>query len=260
MALKVFISYAREDLIFRQELDKHLNNLKRQEIISSWHDGDIIPGTERQPQITEQLKTADIILLLVSADFMASDFCYSTVLKQAIARHDAHQAHVIPILLRPTDWEGAPFAKLDMLPTDAKAVTDWPSHDKAFEDVVQGIKRALSVAPTNRAPKAQINASIVSTTPRKLTFEQKSKLVEKLLACPTMRDRSSRDQVVGDLPFANSIRRDSKTTDKQDIMAIVNRCLDFPSDGLQQLVERVEFDEENSTPMQELRALVQSLS
>jgi hypothetical protein len=160
MAFKVFISYSRQDQIFRQELDKHLSNLKRQNIISSWHDGDIIPGTEWQPQITENLKRADIILLLISADFMTSDFCYSTELTQAIARHNAHQAHVIPILLRPTDWEGAPFAKLDMLPTNAKAVTKWPSHDEAFENIVQGIKKALSVASNNRNPPVVDSAVI----------------------------------------------------------------------------------------------------
>ena len=72
-------------------------------------------------------------------------------LTRTIARHDAHEAHVIPILLRPTYWDGAPFAKLEMLPTGAKAVIEWSSHDKAFDDVVRGIKRALADAPTNSA-------------------------------------------------------------------------------------------------------------
>jgi hypothetical protein len=162
MASKVFISYSHQDQALRQELDKHLSNLKRQQVISSWYDGDIIPGTEWRPQIIERLNSAEIILLLISADFMASDFCYSVELAQAIARHEAHQAHVIPILLRPTDWEGAPFAKLQMLPTGARAVTKWPSHDEAFEDVVQGIKKALSVAPTNRHLNVADSAAIPS--------------------------------------------------------------------------------------------------
>ena len=74
---------------------------------------------------------------------MDSDFCYSIEMTQAIARHDANQARVLPIILRPTDWKGEPFAKLKVLPTDGKAVTRWPSHDDAFEDVVQGIREAI---------------------------------------------------------------------------------------------------------------------
>jgi tetratricopeptide (TPR) repeat protein len=143
MAFEIFISYAHEDHAFRLELDKHLSNLRRQQIISSWYDGDITPGTEWQPQIMDHLHTAQIILLLVSADFMASDFCYSIEMKLAIARHNADQARVIPIILRPTDWKGAPFANLKVLPTDGKPVSRWPSHDDAFENIVQGIRAAV---------------------------------------------------------------------------------------------------------------------
>jgi hypothetical protein len=164
MAHKVFVSYAPKDKSFREELDKHLITLQKQGIISAWHDGKIIPGTERHPQIIDHLNHADIILLLVSADYMSSDFCYSTELEQAIARHDAHEAHVIPILLRPTYWKGAPFAKLDMLPSEAKPVTDWPSHDKAFENVVEGIVKALSVAPTKPDPNT-VDADTTPNTP-----------------------------------------------------------------------------------------------
>jgi TIR domain len=96
MAYEVFISYSHQDQKLREELDTHLANLKRQNIIASWYDGDIKPGEELQPRIIEHLNTAQIILLLVSANFIASDFCYSTEMKQAIARHDANQARVIP--------------------------------------------------------------------------------------------------------------------------------------------------------------------
>ncbi len=143
LAFDVFISYSHRDKELRDELEKHLSNLKRQDVISSWYDGNISPGTEWKPQIMAHLNTAHIILLLISADFMASDFCYSTEMTQAIARHKANQARVIPIMLRPTDWKGAPFAHLKILPTDAKPVTRWPSHDDAFEDIVQGIREAV---------------------------------------------------------------------------------------------------------------------
>jgi hypothetical protein len=118
MAIEVFISYSHNDRALRDELEIHLSNLKRQGIISSWYDGDITPGTEWERQIMERLRSAQIVLLLISADFIHSDFCYSIEMKQAIDRHHAGVVRVIPILLRPTDWQGAPFEKLKMLPTE----------------------------------------------------------------------------------------------------------------------------------------------
>jgi TIR domain len=143
MALEVFLSYSHQDKAYRSELEKHLSALKRQGIISSWSDGNIVPGTEWRPQIMTHLNTAQIILLLISADFMASDFCYSIEMTRAIERHKANQARVLPIILRPCDWKGTPFADLQALPTAGKAVTRWPTHDDAFEDVIQGIRTAI---------------------------------------------------------------------------------------------------------------------
>ena len=143
MPFSIFISYAHRDRALREELEAHLSNLRRQNVITSWYDGDISPGTDWKSQILEHLNTDQIILLLISADFIASDFCYSVEMVQAIARHDANQARVLPIILRPTDWQGAPFAKLKVLPTDGKAVTSWSTHDDAFLDIVQGIRQAI---------------------------------------------------------------------------------------------------------------------
>src|SRR6266702_3304330 len=143
MPYSTFISYSHYDRKLRNELEKHLSNLKRQHVITSCHDGNISPGTEWKPQIITHLNTDQIILLLISADFMASDFCYSLEMMQAIARHDTNQARVLPIILRPTDWKGAPFDKLKVLPTDGKAITRWPTHDEAFENIVQGIREAI---------------------------------------------------------------------------------------------------------------------
>src|SRR6266702_6156261 len=161
MAIEVFISYSHKDRALREELEKHLANLKRQDIISSWYDGDITPGAEWEPQIMERLTSAQLILLLISVDFIHSDFCYSIEMKQAIDRHNAGEARVIPIVLRPTDWQGAPFDKLKMLPTDAKAVTSWPTHDDAFLDVVQGIRAAIQELTSTRKTA---NPSLASDT------------------------------------------------------------------------------------------------
>ena len=144
MTFNAFISYSHKDKAFCQELKKHLSNLQHQHILSPWYDEDISPGTEWEPQIMAHLNSAHIILLLISADFMASDFCYTIEMQHAIARHNANQARVIPIILRPTDWKGAPFAKLKILPTDGKAVTRWPTHDDAYENIMQGIHEAIA--------------------------------------------------------------------------------------------------------------------
>ncbi len=143
MPYEVFISYSHKDRPYLNELTAHLDILRRQKLISTWKDTDISPGTEWEPQIMNSLNKAQIILLLISANFMSSDFCYSTEMDQAIKRHDADLVRVIPIVITPVYWEGAPFAKLKILPTDAKPVTSWPTHNDAFADVVSEIAKAI---------------------------------------------------------------------------------------------------------------------
>jgi tetratricopeptide (TPR) repeat protein len=155
MAYEVFISYSHQDQPLRQKLDNHLANLKRQNIITSWYDGEITAGTNWQPQIMQHLNNAQIILLLISDDFMASDFCYSNEMTQAIARHDSNQACVIPIILRPVDWQGAPFEKIQALPTGGKPVTDWLNQDSAFLDIVHGIRKAIDDLTIKGVPANQ---------------------------------------------------------------------------------------------------------
>src|SRR5437588_7233244 len=144
MAFEVFISYSHQDRELQKKLAIALSNLRNQKLISDWFDGDITPGSEWKKQILAHLAQAQIILLLISPDFMASEFCYSIEMQHAIARHDNNQARVIPIILRPTDWEGTPFEKLLALPTDGRPITSWPDQDQAFLDVIQGIRRAIN--------------------------------------------------------------------------------------------------------------------
>lgn len=143
MPYDVFISYAHEDQALCNELEEHLGYLQRIHLINLWYDSYILPGSEWRPQIMEHLEKDKIILLLISAHFMNSDFCYSIEMDRAIARHKARDAVVIPILLRPTFTEGAPFEELQMLPTGKKPVVEWPTHDAAFLDIVKGIRRQI---------------------------------------------------------------------------------------------------------------------
>src|SRR2546423_131231 len=119
-AIQVFYSYVHEDQKLRERLDKHLKGLQRQGIIASWHDRKISAGREWAAEIDSHLNTADIILLLVSPDFMASDYSNDIEVKRAMERHEAGEARVIPIIIRPVFWEYALFSKLQALPTNAK--------------------------------------------------------------------------------------------------------------------------------------------
>jgi hypothetical protein len=140
---EVFFSYAHKDKRLRDQLETHLSSLKRQNIITGWHDRKIAAGTEWKDRIDEHLESARIILLLVSADFLASEYCYNVELKRALERHEAGEARVIPVILRPCDWQTAPFGKLQALPTDAKPVTEWSSRDRAFQIVAEGIRKVV---------------------------------------------------------------------------------------------------------------------
>jgi hypothetical protein len=140
---ELFYSYSHKDEKLRDSLETHLALLKRQGIIKAWHDRKISAGQEWKTEILSQLEGADIILLLVSADFIASDFCYSVEMERALARQAAGEALVIPIILRPCDWKDAPFSKLQALPKDAKPVTSWGNRDEAFVNVAQGLRAAI---------------------------------------------------------------------------------------------------------------------
>jgi hypothetical protein len=106
--IEVFISYSHKDELLWNELEKHLSILKRQKLILTWFDRKIGAGEEWKGQIDEHLDSAQVILLLISADFLASDYCYDIEMIHAMERHESGEARVIPIILRPVDWAGAP--------------------------------------------------------------------------------------------------------------------------------------------------------
>ncbi|HLV99299.1 MAG TPA: toll/interleukin-1 receptor domain-containing protein [Ktedonobacterales bacterium] len=172
--MRVFYSYSHKDAALRDELETHLAGLKRGGIVQEWSDRDITGGEEWAGEIDENLEAADIILLLISADFINSNYCYDIEMARALERHEARTARVIPIVLRPVEWDTTPFHKLQALPAGAKAVTTWPNRDEAWVDVVRGIRRAIqsftqerltrhaTAAPAQR-PASQPAASVSPT-------------------------------------------------------------------------------------------------
>ncbi len=142
--VKLFFSYAHEDEDLRNGLEEHLAILKRKGIISTWHDRKIGAGREWASEISNELESAQIILLLVSSSFIASDYCYSIEMDRALKRHKNGEALVIPIIIRPVFWEDAPFGKLQALPSRAKPVTKWGNRDEAFKDIAKGVADSVS--------------------------------------------------------------------------------------------------------------------
>ena len=140
-SVEVFFSYSHQDEQYRDKLAKHLSILQRQGVISGWYDGDISAGAEWDKEIKAHLDSAQIILLLISDDFLASDYCWEIELTRAMERHKAGEAIVIPVILRPVDWQDSQFSKLQALPKNGKPITTWENQDEGFLSVAQGIRQ-----------------------------------------------------------------------------------------------------------------------
>jgi hypothetical protein len=138
--VKLFLSYSHKDESFRSELETHLKMLQRDGLIDPWQDHKILPGDSWNTQIEDELNMAEIILLLVSADFIASDYCWEKEVETALTLHDCGQATVVPILLRPCDWQTAKFAQLQGLPTGMKPISAWDDRDQAWTNVAQALR------------------------------------------------------------------------------------------------------------------------
>jgi|APTNR8051073442_1049403.scaffolds.fasta_scaffold00323_15 hypothetical protein len=135
----IFIAYSHNDLRFKDELKKFLRPLLNTQRASLWDDHDIEAGKEWEAEIKKRLYGAQIILLLVSPDSLASDYFYGREVTVSLERHEKGEAVVVPIILRPCAWTITPLAKLEALPAKGKPVTQWPSQDEAFTDIAHGI-------------------------------------------------------------------------------------------------------------------------
>lgn len=140
--LKIFISYSHEDKRLKDRLITSLSALIREGKIKTWNDKDIDVSVEWKDELDTRLDTADIILLLISPDFIESEYCYSIEMARAMERHKAKQARVVPIFLRPTDASNLPFMKLQGAPAD-RPVTKWENEDEAFLDIVRKLRRVI---------------------------------------------------------------------------------------------------------------------
>ena len=154
-AVSVFISYSHKDEAMRLELDPFLKPLIRQGLIIVWHDRKIPVGVEWDKEIDGKLQSADIILMLMSQDFLSSDYINDQEVPSAVRRHLAGDAKVIPVILRAFDWESSPVTALQSVPRDKKAVTNWPNRDDAYLEIITEIRQAAGVMLAKRKAHAK---------------------------------------------------------------------------------------------------------
>lgn len=180
----IFFSYSHKDEPLRNELEAHLALLKHEGLIDSWHDRRIIAGDEIDGSIFAKLEAADIILLLISSDFINSQYCYSREMIRAMERHDAGEAKIIPVILRHCDWTNAPFGKLMAAPRDGRPVCSWPDRDEAFTDIAIQVRRVVERVSTKiqrqkvSNPSAVTASSAVAAIPRSSNLRIKQEFSE----------------------------------------------------------------------------------
>lgn len=143
MGHKLFISYSHVDKNDREQFQKYLAMLHRQEIVESWTDQEIVVGDEWEKELLQNLRDSDVIVFLVSQDFLSSSYCYEIEMQIAFEMHDAGKAAVVPILIRDCDWQASPISKFQVCPSGAEPVHDWEKNEKAWMDVNKHIRSLI---------------------------------------------------------------------------------------------------------------------
>lgn len=187
---RLFYSYSSHDEALRSQLEKHLTLLKREGLIETWSFRNIDAGQDWKKEIDSNLESATIILLLVSADFIASDYCWNIEMKRALERDEAGDATIVPIILKACDWKTAPFAKLQALPEDARPVMAWRPRDRAWANIAAGLRRIIQQAQQPKplpSPPAVAGTAPVTPQHRSVSAVERARRVAQ-----ATQDRKSR--------------------------------------------------------------------
>jgi len=251
LGLSLFYSYAHEDASLRDELAKHLRAMERRGVLRGWHDREISAGAEWQGEIDRHLQTADVVLLLISPDFMASDYCYDIELAEALRRHTLGECVVIPVILRPVDLDGAPFMALQALPSQGRPVVLWQDRDAAFADVAAGIREAVTQRAAPRgAPAEQVEAGDSSA--------KRLRDVERLRG---YRDLLDRPAFVMPCIFENSLEAVTLACDQISLAMLTGRVrLQSWEGDLYEVAKRREFETEPFvTSLEQIRNYLEAI-
>jgi TIR domain len=140
--ISIFIAYALNDAELCAALKNHLTTLIYEHRLRIWYDHDISPGQETMKIIKERLNASHMIILLVSGHFLGSEY-HRWQTELALEMHRVGTKRIIPILLKPSDWETTPLRELQALPKDKRPVTAWPNKDEALVNIVRGIRSVV---------------------------------------------------------------------------------------------------------------------
>jgi hypothetical protein len=157
--ISAFCSYSHRDELYKDQLLAHLSPLRRRGVINVWHDRRLTAGDDVHGAIAAELDQADIVLLLVSPDFINSDYCYDIEMRRALERHAAGECRVVPVIVRACDWSDTPFAQLVAIPRDGLPVASWPDQDEAFTDVAKAIRKVAEDMRTAKGGGADTASS-----------------------------------------------------------------------------------------------------
>ncbi len=206
-ALDIFYSYAStpKDTELLEQLLIHLSYLKRQAKIAGWYKRDILAGTEWAREIDTHLNIARIVLLFISPDFMNSDYCYGIEMQRAMERHERQEARVIPILLRPVDWENAPFSKLESLPSGGKPITKWGNRDQVYSHIAIEIRKVVDNLTKSSPPENPVLRKATNTLGKIVPEEQRDAAKHIIEA---LRDLSFRCKKVNELKCVHNMLHD----------------------------------------------------
>lgn len=164
--MKIFISYSHKDENYKIELLKQLSNLQRDRIIDGWHDGKIKPGDKWDDSIKKALYESEIVLFLISADFMASDYINNTEIKISLERYVKKEIQIVPIILRPCLWQESEFGQFQVLPKDAKPLAMWKDIDEGLLDITKGIIKIIKKNDRMKKEEKQITKEEVKKYPK----------------------------------------------------------------------------------------------
>jgi TIR domain len=208
-SVEIFCSYAHRDEVLRKEFETHVAILQRNKLVQVWHDRQIGAGGDWAGDIDEHLNSADIITLFVSADFLASDYCYEKELSRALERAAQKQALVVPIIVRPCDWSDAAFAHLQAIPAGAKAVTSWTNRDEAWTDVAVSLKIAVRQVLARKLELAALKKKFLAGSEAALREHQRimTEMAEKIwqITQDVMLNKRKGDGPLGD--FSDYVRQ-----------------------------------------------------
>jgi hypothetical protein len=163
MPWRVFYSYSHADESLRNQLAKYLAPLKQKGSILEWHDRSIEPGGDWNQKISDKLDSSDIVIALLSPDFLASEYCFGIEMEKAFSKLKREEIRLVPVLLRPCMWEESRFSAIQMIPRDSKPVTSWPSVDEALKNVAMEIREIVSQAkPESIRPLDDLDPTFMS--------------------------------------------------------------------------------------------------